>query len=142
MATNPNIQSILQGILTATDNTQSPAPYVVNLDFQNPSMLSTSYFFEAFLPAATGGGTAVPLGTGATTAAYLIVVINRSTVTNSNVEIFIEPSGGTLVEVGTIGPGGVFVVMDTPQSGVGWTALTLIGETAIVPCTVYAANQG
>lgn len=140
MSISPNVQSILQGILTATDNTQSPAPYLINLDFQNPSMLSENFFYDTFLPAATSPGTVVNLGTGATPAAYMILVINRSAA--NNVQINIQPTGQSTVNAGTLGPGGVFLAMDPTQSSLGWTGLTLIGIGAVVPCTVYSANQG
>jgi hypothetical protein len=132
----PNIQAILQGILTRTDNTQSPSPYVVNLDFQNPTLNATKDYFDGFFQALTTGSN-VPLGIGGGALTFCIIVINRS-LTN-NLQITVTPTGGAAAIVGTIGPGGVFVLFDTTESGLGWTTLTLTGVGATVPATVYTA---
>jgi hypothetical protein len=137
---SPNVNVLLQGILTASDNTQSPAPYISNIDFQNPSMLSSQYFSDAFFPAATTGSS-VPIGTGTTGPAYCIIVINRHA--TAYVQISVQPNGGSLAIVGTIGPQGVFVLFDPAQNGSnGYNALTLTGLTTTVPCTVFTANAG
>jgi hypothetical protein len=133
----PNIQAILQGILTATDNTQSPAPYVTNFDFQNPTLNATNSFFDAFFQALTTGS-AVPLGAGAGALAFAIIVINRSA--TNNLQITVTPTGGVAAIVGTIGPGGPFVAFDPTENGLGWSALTLTGLGATVPATVYTAK--
>jgi hypothetical protein len=133
----PNIQAILQGILTATDNTQSPAPFVVNFDFQNPTLNATTDYFDAFFQALTTGSN-VPLGVGGGALSFCLIVINRS-LTN-NLQITVTPTGGVAAIVGTIGPGGVFVVFDPPETGLGWTALTLTGIGATVPATVFTAK--
>jgi hypothetical protein len=133
----PNIQAILQGILTATDNTQSPAPYIVNLDFQNPTLNATTYFFDAFFQALVGGSS-VPLSVSAGALSFCIIVINRS-LTNA-LQISVTPTGGAAAIIGTIGPGGVCVLFDPPETGLGWTALTLTGIGATVPATVFTAK--
>lgn len=139
MAT-PNINVLLQAILTASDNTQFPSPYVSNIDLQNPSMSSAQYFSDAFFPAVTGGSS-VPLGTGMTGPAYCIVVINRSA--TLYVQISLQPNGGSLEIMGQIGPQGVFVIFDPAQNaGAGYNALTLTGIGGTVPCTVFASNAG
>jgi hypothetical protein len=133
----PNIQAILQGILTATDNTQSPAPYIVNLDFLNPTLNATFYFFDAFFQALTTGS-AVPIGVGAGALSFCIIVINRSA--TNNLQITVTPTGGVAAIVGTLGPGGLFVADDPTEVGLGWTALTLTGLGATVPATVFSAK--
>lgn len=136
MAT-PNIQAILQGILIATDNTQSPAPYVANLDFQNPTLNATTYYLDAFFQALSTGSN-VPLGIGGGALTFCIIVINRSV--TANLQITVTPTGGAAAIVGTIGPGGVCVLFDPPESGLGWTALTLTGVGVTVPATVFTAK--
>ncbi len=136
MAT-PNIQAILQGILTATDNTQSPPPYVTNVDFQNPTLNATFDYLERFFQALTTGS-AVPIGVGGGALSFCLIVINRSA--TNNLQITVTPTGGAAAIVGTIGPGGVFVVFDPTESGLGWTTLTLTGIGATVPATVYTAK--
>jgi hypothetical protein len=133
----PNIQAILQGILTRTDNTQSPAPYVVNLDFQNPTLNATTDYLDGFFQALTTGSN-VPLGVGGGALAFCIIVINRS-LTN-NLQVTVTPTGGAAAIVGTFGAGGVCVLFDPPETGLGWTALTLTGIGATVPATIYTAK--
>jgi hypothetical protein len=134
----PNIQAILQGILTATDSTQSPAPFIVNLDFQNPTLNATTDYYDGFFQALTTGSI-VPLGVGGGALSFCIIVINRSTTPN-NLQIELTPTGGASALAGTIGPGGVFVAFDPTESGLGWTALKLTGLGATVPATVFTAK--
>ena len=135
MATN--IQVIFQGILTGIDNSQSPAPYVANIDLQNPTLTGLKFYYDAFFQASSGGSN-VPIGGGGGGAeTFLILVINRST--GSNLQINATPSGGTSQEIGVFGPGGVCLLMDPTETGVGWEALLLTGIGGTVPATVFTA---
>lgn len=131
-----NIQAIFQGILTAIDNTQSPAPYVVNLNLQNPTLTGTKYYFDAFFQVQIAGSN-IPIGAGGGAEAFFILVVNRS-LTN-NLQVNVTPTGAGVQEVGSFGPGGICVLMDPPETGIGWTALTLFGLGAIVPATIFTA---
>ena len=134
----PNIIATLQGILTRTDNTQSPAPQIVALDFQNPTLNATTDYLDGFFQALSTGSN-VPLGVGGGALTFCIIVINRATVA-ANLQITVTPTGGAAAIVGTIGQGGVCVLFDSPETGLGWTALTLTGVGQTVPATVYTAK--
>jgi len=132
---SPVASVLLQGILIATDNTQSPAPYIVNLDFQNPTLNTQTYTYDAFFQALTS-----PSAVTIPTPSFILVVLNRPTNTN-NLQIIVQPTGGTPVNIGQIGPGGVCVLMDTAESGIGWNVLTLTGLGGTVVCSVFAASH-
>lgn len=132
-----NIQAIFQGILIATDNSQSPAPYLVNLDLQNPTLTGLKYYFDSFFQVPNGAPINVPIGGGGGAESFFLLIINRST-TNS-LQINVTPTGLSSQEVGTFGPGGVCVLMDPTETGLGWSALTLTGLGAIVPATIFSA---
>ena len=74
MAT-PNVQVILQSILTATNNLVSPAPYIANFDFQNPTLNANTIFYDPYFQA-TGGGASVSLPASKV---FLLAVQNLST---------------------------------------------------------------
>jgi hypothetical protein len=131
-----NIQAIFQGILIATDNSQSPAPYVANIDLQNPTLTGTKFYYDAFFQALNTGSN-VPIGAGPSAEAFLILVINRAT--GINLQINVTPTGGSTQEVGIFGPGGVCMLMDPTETGIGWTALTLTGVGSTCPATVFTA---
>jgi hypothetical protein len=132
-----NIQAIFQGILIATDNSQSPAPYVANIDLQNPTLTGLKFYYDAFFQALSSGSN-VPIGVGGSGAeAFLILVINRAP--GSNLQVNVTPTGGTSQEVGVFGPGGVCLLMDSTETGVGWIALTLTAIGSTCPVTVFTA---
>src|ERR1700685_307155 len=130
-----NINVIFQGILTLADETLSNAPYTNNLDLQNPTLAAPQVLSEGFLQVATSPGTTISFSFNA----YLILVWNRST-TNTLI-INVNATGGPGVqEVGTIGPGGIFVVMDPARTGGGWNGLMLEANGATVPVAVVLAG--
>jgi hypothetical protein len=131
-----NIQAIFQGILTGIDNSQSPPPYVANIDIQNPTLTGTKFYYDAFFQALNTGSN-VPIGVGPGAEAFLILVINRAT--GTNLQINVTPTGGSTQEVGIFGPGGVCLLMDPTETGIGWTALTLTGVGITCPATVFTA---
>ena len=131
MAT-PNIQVILQGILTATNNLVSPAPYIANFDFQNPTLNATSMFYDPFFQA-TVGGVAVSLPAAEV---FLVAVQNLDVV--HNLTVTVTPFGGAASPI-TLGPGGVYVYFDPTETGQGISAVTLTGITATVPAFVMAS---
>jgi hypothetical protein len=134
----PNINVILQGILTATDNTQSPPPYVANIDFQNPTLAGSKFYYDAFFLAASSPGSNVPIGGGGGGAdAFLILVINRSSATNLQVNVTVTGAG--VAEAAVLGPGGVCLLYDPTEAGPGWSALTLISMSGTCPATVFTA---
>jgi hypothetical protein len=133
----PNIAAILQCILIAEDVTQSPPPYVANIDFQNPTLNGTKFYYDAFFQALDTGSNVPIGGGGGGVDAYLILVINRST--GTNLQVTVTPTGGAAAIVGTFGPGGVCLLMDPTESGIGWSALTLTGVGATCPATVFTA---
>jgi hypothetical protein len=132
-----NIQAIFQGILTGIDNSQSPAPYVANIDLQNPTLTGLKFYYDAFFQALSTGSN-VPIGAGPGAEAFLILVINRS-VANITLQVNVTPTGGSTQEVGVFGPGGVCLLMDPTESGVGWSALTLTSGSGTIPATVFTA---
>jgi hypothetical protein len=132
-----SIQAIFQGILIGLDNTQSPPPYVANIDLQNPTLTGTKFYYDAFFQALTTGSH-VPIGAGGGGAeTFLILVVNRST--GTNLQINVTPTGGSSQEVGVFGPGGICVLMDPTETGVGWTDLLLTGIGGTCPATVFTA---
>jgi hypothetical protein len=134
-----NIIATFQGILTAIDNTQSPAPYIVNLDLQNPTLTGLKVYYDGFFQVPNGSPINVPIGGGGGGVdAFLLLIVNRST--TNNLQINVTPTGGSSQEVGTFGPGGICVLMDPTESGVGWSVLTLTGLGAVVPVTVVSAQ--
>jgi len=130
-----NISAIFQGILTLADETLSNAPYTNNLDLQNPTLAATQVLSEGFLQVATSPGTTISFSFNA----YLILVWNRST-TNTLIINLNATGGPGIQEVGTIGPGGIFVVMDPTRTGGGWNGLMLQANGAIVPAAVVLAG--
>jgi len=130
MAT-PNIEVILQGILTATNNQLSPPPYIANFDFQNPTLGATSIIYDPFFQALVGGS-AVSLPAAKV---FLIVVQNLST--TANLSVTHTPFGGS-ASTAVYGPGGVCVLFDPTEEGGGFSALTLTGVGGTVPAFVMA----
>jgi len=128
----PNIQVILQGILTVTNNLVSPAPYIANFDFQNPTIGSTSIFYDPYLQAPTGG---IALSLPAAIV-YVMAVQNLST--TQNLTVTITPNAGAASPI-TLGPGGVYLYFDPQQLGQGISAVTLTGIGATVSAFVLAA---
>lgn len=131
MAT-PNIQVILQGILVATNNLVSPAPYIANFDFQNPTLNATSMFYDPFFQS-LAGGSAVSLPAGKV---FLVAVQNLSTTVNLTVTV--TPFGGAASPI-ILGPAGVYVYFDPTETGQGISALTLTGAGSTVPAFVMAS---
>lgn len=117
----PNVNVILQAILTATNNLVSPAPYIANFDFQNPTLNASGIFFDPFFQA-TGGGAAVPLPTGKV---FLVAVQNLSS--NLNLTVTVTPFGGAASPL-TLGQNGVYIYFDTSGTGQGISAVTLTGN--------------
>jgi hypothetical protein len=134
----PNINAIIQGLLTISDVTQSPAPYIIpSLDFGNPTLAGTKVYVDLFFQVQTTP-TTVPIGGGGGGAeAFLILVINRDPV--NNLEVSVVSTGGTGQVVGVFGPGGVCLLFDPTETGLGWTQLTLMAFTATVPATIVTA---
>lgn len=119
----PNVQVILQSILTATNNLVSPAPYIANFDFQNPTLNGSSIFFDPFFQA-TGGGAAVSLPAAKV---FLVAVQNLSPVSPAtNLTVTVTPFGGAASPI-VLGPGGVYIYFDPTEAGQGISAVTLTG---------------
>lgn len=134
----PNLNVLIQGLLTISDVTQSPAPYIIpGLDFGNPTLAGTKCYVDLFFQVPTTPVT-IPIGGGGGGAeAFLILVINRDPV--NNLEVTVTNTGGTPQVAGVFGPGGVCLLFDPTEEGVGWTSLTLMGFNAIVPATIVTA---
>jgi hypothetical protein len=115
-----NIQIILQSILTATNNLVSPAPYIANFDFQNPTMNAATFFYDPYFQA-QGGGASVALPAAKV---FLVAVQNLSTL--AGLTVTVTPFGGAPSGI-LLGPGGVYIYFDPTESGQGVSAVTLTG---------------
>lgn len=125
MAT-PNVQVILQSILTATNNLVSPAPYIANFDFQNPTLNASTIFYDPYFQA-LGGGASVSLPAGKV---FLLAVQNLAT--NAPLTVTVTPFGGAASPI-ILGPGGVYIYFDPTEMGQGISSVTLTGSgTAFV----------
>lgn len=125
MAT-PNVQVILQSILTATNNLVSPAPYIANFDFQNPTLNANTIFYDPYFQA-TGGGASVALPASKV---FLLAVQNLST--GAALTVTVTPFGGAASPI-ILGPGGVYIYFDPSETGQGISTVTLTGSgTAFV----------
>jgi hypothetical protein len=128
-----NINAIFQGILTIADETQSNAPYITNLDLENPTLAATQVLNQQFVQVATSPGTTISFSFNA----FLVLVWNRSL--TASLQVNLNPTGGTINEVGILGPGGVMVLMD-PAKANGWDGLALISGSGTIPATVVLAG--
>jgi hypothetical protein len=128
MAT-PNMNVVLQGILTASNNLVTPPPYIANLDLGNPTMGALVLFSDPYFQALTTGS-AVSLPTAIV---FLILVQNLST--GSVLQVTVTPNSGAAATY-QIGPQGVFCVYDPTKVGIGYTALTLMGIGFTIPAMV------
>ena len=129
-----NINAIFQGILTIADETQSNAPYIANIDLENPTLAATQVSNQPLVQVPTSPG--VTIAPGFTM--YLILIWNRSTTNEMQINIAGVGGPGTQ-ELGTVGPGAVVVLMD-PSKSIGWSALSLTAQGATVPATVVLAG--
>jgi hypothetical protein len=107
------------------------------LDLQNPTLTGLKYYFDSFFQVPNGTPVNVPIGVGGSAESFFLLIINRHA--NANLQINVTPTGGSSQEVGTFGPGGVCVLMDPSEDGLGWSVLTLTGLGAIVPATIFSA---
>lgn len=128
-----NINAIFQGILTIADETLSNAPYTTNLDLQNPTVAGTQLYNQQFVQVATSPGTTINFSFNA----FVVLVWNRSQ--SANLQVNLNPTGGTINEVGILGPGGVMVLSD-PAKVNGWNGLALISGAGTIPATVVLAG--
>ena len=122
---------MLQGIVTLTNNQLSPAPYIANFDFQNPTLNATTVYFEPYFIAGTGGS-AVPLP-----AAKIFGLIIQNIGGLGNLTVTITPFGGAASPI-TLAPGGVFIYFDPTENGQGISAVTLTGIGLPVSAFVLA----
>jgi hypothetical protein len=127
----PNIQAILQAVVTLTNNLVSPAQYIANFDLQNPTLNAATVYYDPYFQATTGG-ISVPLP-----AAKIFALIVQNLSTTNNLMIDITPFGGSLDPI-TVGPGGVFIYFDPTELGQGISAVTLLGVGATVSAFVLA----
>jgi hypothetical protein len=132
-----NVSVIFQGILTGIDNTEAPGAYQANIDLQNPTLTGTKFYYDAFFQALNTGSTVPIGGGGGGVETFLILVVNRST--GTNLQVNVTPTGGSTQEVGIFGPGGVCLLMDPTETGIGWSALVLTGVGSTCPATVFTA---
>jgi hypothetical protein len=129
----PNIQVVLQAILSATDNLISPPPYIANFDFGNPTLGATNIFFDPYFQA-LAGGSAVALPAAKV---FLIAVKNQSA--TAVLTVTVTPFGGAASSV-NLGVGGAYIVIDPAETGTGFSALTLTGVGGTVPAMVLAGK--
>ena len=135
MAT-PNINAILQMVLNLANNQVSPAAFIANYDFSDPTLGCTATLYEPFLQAVnTGLGTVVQLPVAT---CYAVVVQNLSQ-TGASMQVNWTPSGtpGTAC---LLGPGGVFAYIDPTKMGSGITALSIEGVGGTVPAFVFVGG--
>lgn len=128
MAT-PNLNVVLQGVLTASNNLVTPPPYLINFDLQNPSMGALVLFSDPYFQA-LAGGSAVSLP-----AAIVSLILVQNLSPGSVLKVTCTPNTGSPATY-QIGPQGVFCLYDPTKAGVGFTALTLQGIGFTVPAMV------
>jgi hypothetical protein len=133
MAT-PNLNAILQAIITTTDNLQSPPPYVSNVDLGNPTFGATTVFYNPYTESTTSG-TTVALPSGASGDPVSVVIVKNLDAVN-NLIVGTTPGGGSPTNI-TLGPGGVYIYFDASGLGSGITALGLQGVNDTVLALVY-----
>ena len=136
MAT-PNINVVLQSIIAVTNNLITPAPQIINFDFQNPTMPSTGTggtvaYFDPYFQALTGGS-AVNLPVAKVFALAVQNIASAGLLTVSY-----TPFGGSATSI-NIGPNGVLLLFDPAESGTGISAVTLTGNGGTIPAAVLVA---
>jgi hypothetical protein len=134
---SPNINLILQATLAVLNVQVSPSVQMAVMDFSNPTLPSGAavatgglqFSYDAFFQA-LNTGSSFPLPASKV---FAILVQNLSP--TAVLQVAHTPFGGS-ASTSSYGPGGVFVVFDPTETGVGFSALTLTGVGGTVPCQV------
>ena len=129
----PNLSVVLSATVTVTDTTLSPSPTIISRSLNNPTLLPTATFYDAFFQA-TVGGVAVSLPAATSFFAY---VKNLSAANNLTVAWTAVGAAGSSTML--LLPGGVFIYALQAETGGGFTAMTLTGVGATVPCDIVIA---
>ncbi len=125
----PNINVVLQSILTASNNLVTPSPYIANFDFGNPTLGATSIFVEPYFQAlVTGSAVTFPV-----LPVFFMAVQNLHATAILKV-LYAPPSQPS--NIINLGPGGVFLIFDPTKTGTGINALQLTGISVTVPAFV------
>ena len=124
MSTSPNVQAILQAVLTATNTTLTNNPQISNCDFGNPTYNGTAMYFDPYVTQLTAG-TFQQVQLPAATVWGVMVQNLHATATLT----ISYTSGGVTAEF-SVGPTGLFIYWDVSKSGSGITFLSLAGPSS------------